>query len=413
MAIIVALVIALICSAVIAAGYFYRQQYQVSFRHSQLQLNIASGTNIVLADTNYLYSNDTKFGLFHADADSVALRRTPWGIFDVGVVKAFTQRDTLSSIFLIGRAIDSAQWASLYIIDENRPISVSWDNFIRGDVYLPKGEIQTAYVDNRGFEGDKRLVIGKINKSKRELPSLDSERLGIMEKYFDDIPLKRMTGFPSADTISNSFLLPVRYINLGKEPYTIAHTILSGNLIITSDTTLTIDSTARLDDVIVFARSLLIGDGFKGRCQLYATDTLQIGHRCRLEYPSSVATLRYKKTNSGTELLSVGKGSTINGTLTIFQKFPSQAFPILDLTKNVAIYGQVYCRGVLTYHEKAELNGSVYASRFRYKTEISDFENYLVGSSIDGDKLSRYYLPGMFLPGAGTTHKIIQWLQKN
>jgi hypothetical protein len=40
-----------------------------------------------------------RISLFNEDADSVELRTTAWGIYDIGTVRAFAQRDTLSKAF--------------------------------------------------------------------------------------------------------------------------------------------------------------------------------------------------------------------------------------------------------------------------------------------------------------------------
>ncbi|AMR33712.1 hypothetical protein A0256_20885 [Mucilaginibacter sp. PAMC 26640] len=409
MVIIIALVIAVICSSLIVAAYFYRLQYQNSFKYNTLQLNLGSATNILLTDTSYAYQDGRTTDLFKQQSDSVFLRRIPWGILDIGIACAFSKSDTLYNVFSIGKEIDSARWSALYVIDQDRPISVSGKTLIKGDAYLPKPGIREAYLENRGYEGDKRLVIGKIKNSARELPVLSPQRVALLRQILD-------TAFPRSTstllTDSNSFRSTLKYIYLGKSAVTLNDISLQGNIMIVSDTTITIGTDARLDNVIISARKIIVDNDFHGRCQLFAKDTLSIGERCVFTYPSCLATMRFHPRVNSRAVLHIGKRTVINGTVLLWQDFVSEPSPILELTENAKVVGQIYSQGAFSYKEGTVINGSLYTSRFLYQTVYSAYENYLVGSTIDASKLSRYYLTGMLLPASGPKNKIMQWLEK-
>jgi len=53
-----------------------------------------------------------------------------------------------------------------------------------------------------------------------------------------------------------------------------------------------IDSTCRLQNILVVGRTVHIGDGFRGTAQLFATDTVLIGRQVTLGYPSGVFVAR-------------------------------------------------------------------------------------------------------------------------
>lgn len=53
-----------------------------------------------------------------------------------------------------------------------------------------------------------------------------------------------------------------------------------------------IDSTCRLRDVLVVGRTIRVEDGFCGTVQLFASDTVLIGRRVTLDYPSGVFVAR-------------------------------------------------------------------------------------------------------------------------
>src|SRR5580700_5913195 len=93
--IIISLVIAVLCSSLIVTAYYYRAEYQKKFRYDQLQNNLGSGINILLTTQDTSYAKGKTFSLFNQDNDSVSLQKTPWGIYDIGVARAFIQKDTL------------------------------------------------------------------------------------------------------------------------------------------------------------------------------------------------------------------------------------------------------------------------------------------------------------------------------
>src|SRR5258708_2870421 len=171
--IIIALVIGVLCSSLIVAAYFYKIQYQRKFRYDQLENNLSSGINILLASSDTTYAAGKTLSLFNNESDSVSLKRFAWGVYDIGTVKAFSQKDSLYKTFTIANVIDSSKWAALYLIDEDRPFSLSGKTTIRGDAYIPKAGVQQAYVDNKAYEGDKRLIIGTKHNSDKKLPTLD------------------------------------------------------------------------------------------------------------------------------------------------------------------------------------------------------------------------------------------------
>src|ERR1019366_7390638 len=106
--IVIALVIGVLCSSLIVVAYFYKIQYLRKTRYDQLENNLTSGINILITSTDTSYSHGKTFSLFNDDADSVALKRFFWGMYDIGIVEAINQRDTLYKTFTLASTIDSA-----------------------------------------------------------------------------------------------------------------------------------------------------------------------------------------------------------------------------------------------------------------------------------------------------------------
>ncbi|MEO7215183.1 hypothetical protein [Mucilaginibacter sp.] len=409
--IIIALVIAVLCSALVATAYFYREEYQKKFRYDRLQNNLTSGINYLLAGSEGSTQNKT-FSLFNNPEDSVTITRRQWGVYEMATCQAFIQHDTLFKTFSIANSIDSAKWAALYLIDEDRPLSVSGKTSISGNVYIPKAGIRTAYVDNKAYEGDKDFVKGHQYNSEKSLPPLNPSQIDELLSHFTD-STGRATAF-RGDSVYNSFLNPTRVINLPKKAAAIADIKINGNIILYADTTLTIDSTATLNNTMVFARAIVIKSGFKGNCQLFATDSIRIEPRCHLEYPSAIGIIRTKNEKVATPpKLFVGNASQISGVIFSYDKEKSEVPIIISLDKNVIVYGQVYSQGTLSLKDGVKIYGSVSANRFLYQNSYSAYENYLINLEINSRKVSPHYLSGSLFPAASKTKKVLQWIEGN
>lgn len=413
MVIVMALVIAVLCSSLIVVAYFYRIQYQQKFRYDQLQNNLGSAVNIILGSEQQTLENEKTFSLFGGDHDSVTVKKTAWGIYDIGVAKAFIQRDTLYKSFSVARMIDSTKWAALYLIDEDRPLSVSGKTLIKGNAFIPKSGIREAYIDGKSYEGDKRIVIGQKHNSAKELPSLDDQ---ILQKIS-----AQLIGAPTTDslllrqaTVSNSFFKPTRTVNLKKTVTTLSNISLTGNIILHSDTLLIIDSTVHLHNVLIFAKAISIKSGFHGTCQLFATDSISAERDCRFDYPSCMGIVRQTiDKNAPQAKIALGENGQLNGVIFICEKVKPVLSSMIDLGKNTVISGQVYAQGMLNLKPGITINGSMMASRFLYQSSYTRYENYLVGVTLNAPALSPYYLTSSLMPVAQKKNKVLQWLETN
>jgi hypothetical protein len=415
MVIVIALVIAVLCSSLIVVAYFYRSEYQRKFRYDRLENNLNSGINVVLVSPDSAYARQTTLSLFSGDADSVTLQKMEWGIYNIGIVKAFIQNDTLFRAFSLAQAIDSSKWGVLYLADQNRPLSLSGETSIIGNAFIPKAGVKKTYVNNKAYQGDERLIIGKINTSQKKLPPLDETRITLLQKYLseNDQNTTSDSSFEKIDTLQNSFLKPTRSIHLGKKIQTIKNMLLRGNIVLFSDTTLTIDHSATLDNILVFAPSIIVTSGFHGTCQLFATDSIHIQSGCVFNYPSCLGVL-----NSNSSKISpyvrivLGKNTGFNGAIFTYRQKEEEIMPVLALDSNVTISGQIYSQGMLQFKYNLHVNGSVSTKLFTYQNSYNLMENTLIDAWISSKALSPYYLSSVLFP-VSKQKKVLQWLEQN
>lgn len=410
--IVITLVIGIVCSSLIVVAYFYREQYQRAFRYEALQNNLNSGINILITDRDNAYEEGQKVSLFGEGADSVELRTTAWGIYDIGTVQAFAQHDTLSKAFSMGHTIDSAKWAALYLPDEDRPVSVSGKTTIKGNAFLPKSGVRQAYVDGKAYDGDKRLVIGKTFDSQKSLPPLNPARIAALEKYFD-MAASTEGNVILGDSLSHSFFEPIKIVSMGKKELSLDRIKLRGNIIIVSDTTVTIEASAQLDELMIFAPYIKVKKGFEGACQLFATDSIRVEPDCTFNYPSALGLLRFKtKQASVPATINIGANVSFSGCIFAYEKSAERSKqPLISLGKKANISGQIYTPGLLGLNDGVVISGSVFTGRFLYKSGFTTFENYIISTTINADDLSPYYLSSNIMPVVTKKKKVLKWLE--
>ena len=407
--IVIALVIAVLCSTLIVTGYYYKSAYQRKFRYDLLQRNETSGINILLGSDDVLYQQKKVFSLFGSGHDSVSLQKISWGIYELGLCRSFIQKDTVQKVFLIAAAVDSTKWAALYLIDEDRPLSLSGKTMIKGNVFIPKAGVKEAYVDGKAYQGDKRLVVGTKHDSQKSLPAPDAGKLLAIRDIRNYAATD--TGLSHRDSMSNSFFNPSIVINFKKKIGTIGRTKLSGNIILLSDTTIIITNLAQLQNVIIYAKSISVEKGFTGNCQLFARDSIGIQGDCHLNYPSALGVLRFETDKATQGRIHIGENTVVSGSVFTYEKIKSQLQTIIDLDKNVTITGQTYVQGILRLKDGDRFEGSVFTNRFLYQSNYTTFENYLINAKIDEGALSPYYLTSSLFPVSTSKQKILQWLE--
>jgi hypothetical protein len=242
-----------------------------------------SGIAYLLAGNENTSGSVEGLDLFGDRTDSVLIAKKKWGIFTLATVKSFVLADTLKRSFMMG--IETTNDAlAVYLSDEDRPLSVSGDTQITGDVAVPKAGMRKSYVESRPYSGD-QLVYGKIQDSKRTLGGLEKKWISEIEEKLDFDP-SALSALTAGDE-HVSFFAAAKEFNVSG--LTKINNNLSGQVTLYSDTTIRISAGAKLDNTVIYAKSIVIADGFKGNCQLFARDSIIVGNGVMLGYPSVLA----------------------------------------------------------------------------------------------------------------------------
>ncbi len=389
-------------------SYFYKLQFQKKTRDDHLEINMLSGINILLGSESEAYDSLNHFRLWENESDSIWLKHITWGMFDIGISKAYIGKDTSERIFSMAYRIDSSRWAALYLVEEDRPLSVSGKTMIRGNAYLPKAGISEAYVDGKAYSGNKQLIQGNRFTSDTILPRLEAKRLGKLFLGFTQRATDSI--LRQGDSIRSLFSSPPRIFYFKKKVFTVSGTHLEGQIILVSDTTLILDSTNKITNILVFAKSIQIREGFKGSGQFFAKDSLHLFKNSVLEYPSSLGILADGVGVDLQPMIRIDENSQIDGSIFTYSKVKTPVLTLIDIGKNCTLSGVIYAEGLIRLIEGCKIYGSTFTNRFLYTSPSSTYENFLVGATLDTKGLSSYTLTSSLFSVSSKKKQILQWL---
>jgi hypothetical protein len=399
------IIIAMVCASLITVAYYYRVQNLKTDLRQRLSRNCQSALNYLLAQPdNFPPATQVMLDLYQQSNDSVAITRKQWGVYDVAIIQAFTGFHVSRKAAMLGVRLSPSSRFALYLCDEQKPLTIAGDTRLRGDCFLPKAGVKTTYINKIGYSGD-QLVYGNISESNLMLPELNAELVNnlkslIIAPFSSPGYMLRQEDF-LADSMSHSFFEPETYYFHSYEPILIKNA-LRGNIIIHSDTRVVIDSWAALEDVLVIAPYIHVRNGFKGKMQAFASDTIIVESGCEFDYPSALGVVSEKENG----FLHLDHRIKFNG-LIFMEGSMDYHNRLLNIPESTVITGQVYANSMVDH--KGQVWGSMACKMFRFKTPSINEENYLFHAVVDHTKLPSAYLGSVLLSQNGK-REVLKWL---
>lgn len=311
-------------------------------------------------------------------ASQVALSRSFWGLYEL--VRVSSDEGRFRSARLLGYARESKQGAALYVCDNNRSFTLSGKTDIRGDVCVPRNGLLYGQVQSDFFNG-KRIDSTRIRYSDKTFPvpnPLMSDALEYWKGLLDSIEVA-----PVGNEYTADFFDPIRVFRGGLSGVT-----LRGNLLV-AGTEIVVDSTTRLEDVLIIAQSVRIRSGFSGTLQILAADTVVVEPRVRMRYPSGIVI-----DQAGADgYIDIGEGSEVSGYVVCRS---ASAWPESKRTPNYRqmpgsrVRGLVYVDGISQV--QGTVTGSLYVNGCNYYTPQGYYMNLLYDARIYGNDLMAYPL---------------------
>ncbi|MDR2270595.1 MAG: hypothetical protein LBF27_06785 [Sphingobacterium sp.] len=381
---VISLIVTILLGSLIYLAFFYRDLDARFTRKEKIRQQVEAGFSLV-SSRNFPYVQDSTLTNVLQAGDSVYISRYRWGLYDIAIVRAHMQQDSLLKNALLGAV--TADTTALYITDEDRPVSVSGETVIKGVAFLPKSGIRPSYVDGEYFKGNEKIIEGKSKDSDRQMQALNSDRLNYLQAL-----IKRdstiQTILPTGSTAKNPFHHKTAKYRLIAGASQLSDSLL-GNIQLVSDTTITIPAGVILQDVIVIAPCIRIEKGFSGSAQFFARDSLILEDDVILDYPSTAAVIG----EDGSKIsMRIGNNCKVLGTVLLYEPKRSDMPAAASFGKDCLIQGDLIVYGLLDYSKGMQVYGRTACYRFLYKSPSSMYENFLVNIKFDQGKLSPHFL---------------------
>ncbi len=383
-AVVVSLLIAIVSSLLVSLSYLFRVQQIDQFSIQQSIRNVNSGITLLLEDKNEIYDWKQQ-PLFLEGEDHLVLRRMNWGVFDVGLVRSLTSTsmgmDTLEKSFLIGVSSENLPSYALYMKDLNNPLNVAGATKIYGNCYLPKGKFEKGHINGKGAIHAKPIE-GKIFSAEKFPPKVMENRIKTLVDNFSKITeTNKIPNYIHHSFTKKTLFFSGEILELNKQE-------IKGNVVLVADR-IKIASTAKLENVLLFAEEIEIEDKFQGNIQAFALQKMTVGKNCHLTYPSVLGTIRKGENLEGATLLiepnTIVEGVVFSKELKFLRKKSS-----MKIDGRAEVKGQVYCEGSLDL--RGEVTGSVLTHLFSVKTNAAVNDHFI----LDGN-INRVDLPTAFV----------------
>jgi hypothetical protein len=412
-AIVISLLVAVVSSSLILFAYFSAIQFDNYEMSQRLKQNVDSGINLLLSNQSIVELNQEKtIDLFNNGEDSVYLSRKIWGAYEVIIAKAYFRNESVMKVAQVGFAIDTLDKYSLYLKDEDRPLSVCGKTCVKGTAYLPKAGVKRAYIEGQNFTGNK-LIDGAVRQSNKILPEFSVELSKIMDGYIKNEILQKddsiiqIGGMLDSDSIANSFLLPTLVFN-SNEYLKIADGKYLGNIIISSKKQISISQGAILSNVILVAPKIIFEKQFIGNVQAFATDSIIVKEDVRLNYPSCLGIIKSDSPIPVSAIVLSEKDSVFGNVFAYKKSIDPMKQVAVVLKKGAFVYGQLYSSGNADI--QGVIFGSLMCSKIMLTTPSSVYENHLLNATINSSRLSNHFV-GNSLVGESEHKNIAKWLE--
>jgi hypothetical protein len=410
-AIVISIIIAIVSSSLILFAYLNRIEFDNLQTQQRLNLNADSGLNLLMSRQSLIkLDQPVTIDLFTSGTDSVFLNRRSWGAFEVLISTAIFHDQKIERIAQVGSSSDNTNPYSIYLADEGKPLALCGNTKIKGTAFLPKSGVERAYIEGQNFTG-RTLIEGSIKNSKNQLPEFNPELIEHIQhllkerKISDRDSLLQIQRSFSGDSIHNSFKNnPLVLSAYG--PITIVNGTYSGNVVIISDTLITVTATAILKDIILAAPKIIFEEHFTGNLQTFASDSIIVEKNVSFHYPSVLGIVASKPDKNCAIVLN--DNDSLTGNLFAYQVTnDSYKRTGINIGSKSVITGQVYSSGYVEM--KGTLFGSLMCSKFMLVTPSSVYENHLLNAVIDQPALPKYFT-GMNREQGALTKKIVKWL---
>jgi cytoskeletal protein CcmA (bactofilin family) len=401
----ISLLLIALCAMLIEGQFLSAKLFEKEELTLKLHDNIESGINIFLCKPElFEYEKERSVYLFDDTAEKVIVKKKLWGAFELVKIKAQCGLIKIEKNALLGSARDKDSLTALFMSRQNNYLYVAGNTSIKGNCFVPGGIIKLGQIEGKKFSGV-NPVDGILHESTSDLPEVNSMMVSQVENYMTNTTTSDSTTsfekIKGQKELYNSFENRTLLIS-SEAPILLAHTKMEGNIILRSSKRIEVDSSARLNGIIIYAPEIHIKEYFKGTIQAFGRDSILVDKNCKLSYPSLLGVI-----TKGEASIKIEEGSTIKGMIFLFQKENvSNKKSLLTFCKGAELIGSVFCNSNIDLRGK--ISGNVFCSSFVVKIRTSFNENYLLDAEINSTNLPKFYVGPIIYKTS--KEELIEWL---
>jgi len=322
--------------------------------------------------------------------------RDLWGVFEKRTVTTSHGNTKYVKAVLIGSKKE-AKMPALYVNDHQRPVIVAGDSKITGDAFLPEQGLKMGGIFGNSYNRSE-LLYGRRKVSDSVLPG----------EVLNTIP---------NDGIKNSFQSPTKIVR--DRVLLLRRTSLVGNIIVSASHKIIVEADANLQDVILLAPEIIIKDWVKGNFQAIATESISVGKKCELAYPSALVVNKKQVFPSTDESnkkqvfnvkpsIYLDSYAWVGGFILALDSSKEQQYaPQIKIDPDARLVGEIYCTKNLEL--KGRVTGSVMTDAFIALEDGSVYQNHFYNGQINSMNLDASYA-GLLLASREQDKKVMKWL---
>ncbi len=411
--IVITLIIAIITSSLILYNYQVGFYYQKLEQQKRLLSNTTSAINLLLSNQDFVEANQSiKYDLFNTGNDTVVISRKYWGAFELISASASFATDTTYLSALTGANMNKSDLYSIYVADNNKQLNFTGAPIINGPAHMPIKGVGRANIAGMYYTGGNKLLNGALLKSKQSLPKYNNNQLqeivnGFnLNSYGQGNEVINIAGSLIKDSIISQFNKPTTVI-INEGSFALSEIKLKGKIVLFSTGVVTVANDASIEDVIIFAPSIVVEQNFQGNFQGFATDSVIINKNVKLNYPSMIGLIQTN--NSSTQSgIAIAKGTVIKGDVLAIKEPGLQNNIIgVRIDKGATLLGNLYTNGFVEL--SGTVGGSVTCNNTRLTVGKAIYDNYLATCKIDIGLLPENYISSNLLY-INNTKGIAKWL---
>lgn len=378
-AILVSIIIGIILCMFIMIANYNQRSVTVYSQTSQLYYNLQSAFEIAQSEYFTEEKNDQWIKNTLND-DSLRIKKIYWGAYLLITAQTKNRHQSISECGLYGTFMPSD--TGLMISDNGRPVGMSGTIFFKANCYLPKSGIKAAFIEGQSFINSSQNA-GFTKISPMQIPVVETKIIEEINKQQTDInlytdsvvsflPQNYMRAFSNKTAVWECSLARLSNISLKNNIKIIAKDI-------------EIDSSCRLENILIVCEKIKFKDGFKGKVHVIASDSIITGKKCEFSYPSSF-TLLPKNDEDILKCISINEGCVFFGGILAINENSRKANVFVKLNSKSEINGFIYSVNYL--HLEGKINATVIADKLLLKTPSAVYENHILACEIDPKKYS-------------------------